>query len=280
MEDKTAYGYARVSTHTQSEKGYGMDVQRGAIEKYCRDNGLTLVEIFEDRGIGGAEVVENEGDALISKRKGLLQLLSVLGKGGKIVVLNTSRLWRSDIAKVLIRREIERKGGEVISIEQPRYSVYKKDPSEILINGLFELLDEYECVTIALKLAKGRAAKANKGDKPAGVTPFGYRYASDKKSIVVDEGEAPVVKRIFSLAQAGKSTRQIADVLTAENITTRKGKVWTKIAVHTVLNNTYYTGILTHQKKTIQGNHTPIISNVQFGKARKQLERRRKRNAH
>ena len=156
MQNKPVYGYVRVSTETQRERGYGLDTQRGAIEQYCADNGLALLNIFEDRGISGTEAVESDGDEIVSKRKGLLQLLSALNGPSTIVVLNTSRLWRSDIAKVLIRREIERKGGEVVSIEQPRYSIYKKDPSEVLISGMFELLDEYERISIALKLAKGR----------------------------------------------------------------------------------------------------------------------------
>jgi DNA invertase Pin-like site-specific DNA recombinase len=276
MENKNVYGYIRVSTETQSEKGYGLETQRAAVEKHCADNGFNLIQIFEDKGISGTEAVEDEGGELISKRKGLLELLSALGDGDAVIVLNTSRLWRSDIAKVLIRREIERKRGEVISVEQPRYSIYRKDPNEVLINGMFELLDEYERISIALKLARGRATKAAKGDKPAGVTPFGYRYAEDKKSVVVDENEAAIVKRMFSLSQIGKTIQQIVDVFNFEGIKTRRGKDWTKATVHGMLTNTFYTGVLTHQKADVSGNHPAIISRVQFGKVRKRLERRRK----
>jgi len=276
MNAKNVYGYIRVSTDSQAEKGYGLDTQRAAIVKYCKDNNLELLEIYEDKGISGTETVENDGDELISKRKGLLQLLSALNGTNTIVVLNTSRLWRSDIAKVLIRREIERKSGEVISIEQPRYSIYKKDPSEVLINGMFELLDEYERISITLKLAKGRTTKASKGDKPAGITPYGYKYAEDKKSVVIDDREAVTVKRMFSLSQAGKTIQQVADALNGDGITTRQGKAWTKATVHGMLRNKFYTGVLTHQQASITGNHEAIISKVQFGKVQKQLARRHK----
>lgn len=273
---KTVYGYVRVSTDTQAEKGYGIETQKNAIEKYCRDNDLQLIRIFEDRGISGTEAVESDGDELISKRKGLLDLLSTLNGTNTIVVLNTSRLWRSDIAKVLIRREIERKRGEIISIEQPRYSIYTKDPNERLISGMFELLDEYERMSIALKLARGRTTKANKGDKPAGVTPYGYAYSADKKSIVTVDSEGATVKRIFSLAQTGNTLQKIVDILNGEGLLTKQGKAWTKATVHGMLRNTFYTGTLKHQEKEMQGNHEALISKVQFGKVQKQLQRRHK----
>lgn len=276
MERTEVYGYIRVSTDTQAEKGYGLDTQLAAIEKHCRDNNFELVEVFADEGISGTEAVESEGDELISKRKGLLQLLSSINGVNKIVVLHTSRLWRSDVAKVLIRREIERKGGEIISIEQPNYSIYKKDPSSVLINGMFELLDEYERISIAMKLAKGRTTKARKGDKPAGVTPFGYRYEDDKKSVKIDSYEAIIVKRLFTLSQTGRTLQQIADRLNDEGIMTRRGKAWTKATIHGILRNDFYIGVLTHQKVKVSGNHEAIISKVQFGKVQKQLERRQK----
>jgi DNA invertase Pin-like site-specific DNA recombinase len=273
---REVYGYIRVSTDTQSEKGYGLDTQRAAIEKHCQEQSLTLLEIFEDRGVSGTEGVESDGDELISKRTGLLHLLAALNGANTIVVMNTSRLWRSDIAKVLIRREIERKGGEVISIEQPRYSLYRKDPSEVLINGMFELLDEYERISIALKLAKGRATKASKGDKPAGRTPYGYKYSEDKKSTVPDPEEAAIVKRVFTLSQGGHSLKQMVDLLNGEGILTRQGKLWTKATLHEMLRNDFYTGILTHQQVRIAGNHEAIISKIQFGKVGKGLARRRR----
>lgn len=116
----------------------------------------------------------------------------------------------------------------------------------------------------------------DKGNKPAGVTPYGYRYSDDKKSIVINSEEAATIRLIFSQSQTGKTIQQIVDMLNGNGLFTRQGKAWTKATVHGMLRNTFYTGVLTHQQTAISGNHEAIISKVQFGKVQKQLERRHK----
>ncbi len=275
--NKQVYGYVRVSTATQKEKGYGLDTQRAAIIKYCKENNLELLHIFEDKGISGT--ADEEHDEPISKRPALIEMLADLNGTNTVIVLNTSRLWRNDTAKVFIRRELLRAKGDIISIEQPRYSIYNNDPQEKFINGIMELLDELERGSIALKLAKGRTTKARRGDKPAGLAPYGYKYSADKKKIVLVDHEAAAVKRMFALVLNGSSLQQIADTLNVEGIKTRRGNDWLKAGVRSIVTNTFYTGVLTHQQESIQGNHEAIISKVQFGKVKAVLQRNRRNKA-
>lgn len=269
------YGYARVSTGTQAEKGYGLDAQQAEIKKHCNINGLSLDRIFVDAGISGA-IKDTDDDEAITKREALMELLAVIEEGDRIVVLNTSRLWRSDNTKVLIRRELMKKKVVLISIEQPAYDLYTINPNDRLVSGLMELLDEWERLSIALKLARGRTVKAKGGDKPAGNCPLGYNYAPDKKSIVVIEEEAKIVRQIFTEAQKGRSLQQIADYLNAQGLTSRRGTSWSSGTVARIVHNEFYIGLLYHQGKPIKGNHEPIISKVQFGKAQAQFSRRKR----
>lgn len=271
------YGYSRVSTETQAEKGYGLAEQEAAIRKYASDNGLTVEAVFTDAGISG-NIKDTEEHEAIHKRAGLMELLAVLRQGDTVIVRDTSRLWRSDMAKALIRRELMKRGARVVSLAHPDYDLYKtsKDPSAYLTNAIMEALDVYERMSIALKLARGRTVKAVGGDKPAGVCPFGYRYTADKKSVEVDPVEADAVRFMFSEGQKGKSLRSIADALNAQGIHTRRGCEWGSGNVQVILRNRFYIGELSHQGKPIKGKHSPIVSKVQFGKCQAQLDRRRK----
>lgn len=269
------YGYVRVSTETQAEKGYGLDAQRGEIKKYAAANGIDLLNVFEDAGISG-NLKDTEGDDAINKREGLMELLSVLSDDDTVIVLNTSRLWRSDLTKAIVRRELMKRKARIISIEQPSYDLYmvSKDPSAYLTNAIMEALDVYERMSIALKLSRGRTVKAKAGDKPAGVCPYGYQYADDKKSVVVNDAEAQLVKFMFTEAQKGKTLAQITEALNAKGLVTRRGNEWTRGSVRAILRNRFYVGELQHQKKTIDGAHEALVSKIQFGKVAAQLDRR------
>ena len=54
--DKQVCGYVRCSSNEQAEHGYGLDVQHHTITRYCKDNSLDLVRIYEDAGLSGAEI--------------------------------------------------------------------------------------------------------------------------------------------------------------------------------------------------------------------------------
>lgn len=149
------------------------------------------------------------------------------------------------------------------------------------------------------------------GKRCSGSIPYGYnRVPSDKQALVVDPVAAEVVKRIFLLANEGKSTRAIAEKLTEEKVLIPSAyakeyhpeqyngqkysnpNLWGMSTVrgilerqeylgHTVLRKTVGTNFKLHKRKStaqdeqylFQNTHEPIISQELWDS----VHRRRKR---
>lgn len=260
VQNKNVYGYIRVSTETQADKGYGLDIQEAAIKEYCQSHNLNLVKVFVDAGKSGAI---GDKDNLES-RPAISELLYTLNGINSIVVMNTSRLWRDNNARALISMAVKKAKGEIISIEQPRYSLYSEDPDDFLFNSIMELIDQYERMVINKRLTKGKNEKARQGLKPAGRAPLGYQWNKETRKIEVNEQEAKIVKQIFSAAEMGSGFTYIAKRMNDRELFSRNGKPWNRQGIRAILCNKFYTGILIHQGEEIQGQHTPIIDKELF----------------
>ena len=259
------FGYVRVSTKTQID-GYGLKMQEDAIREFCNKHDYNLVDIFSDEGISGTEFC----------RDGLNDLLTSFGQEKKrVVVLNTSRLWRNDTVKVLIHRELQKRSADVISIEQSNYSIYNKDPNDFLINGMIELLDQYERMSISMKLSKGRRTKIKSGVKACGTAPLGYVW-NDKAEIIVDKDSAAIVQIIFKKYLELGSLSKLKVYLDNLEIRSSRGNKFSKQTLSDILRNDFYKGILRHSDIILIGNHEPIINKITFGKVQALLNRNRK----
>ena len=260
------YAYYRVSTQTQAEKN-STEMQKAVVEKYCRDNGVEIDQVFSDEGISGA--MDDMDDSLI--RDGLTTLLSVLENGDKVIIQNTSRLWRSDTAKVLIRREIKKAGANIISVEQPTYDIYKKDPNDFLINSIMEILDEYDKLSIAMKLSKGRKTRAINGYKPCGMAPYGYKW--DGNDIVIDYNNHLVVQEIFENYIKLQSLGKVKAYCDSCGYRTANGKEFSRAALKNIIENDFYIGVVTYAGKKVSGNHPVFIDRGLYEQANLILKR-------
>lgn len=255
-------GYVRVSTQGQATDGYSLSYQEDEIKAYCKAHNCTLIQTFYDKGISGAKV--NEGSLEVD-REGFQDMISFIrtNEVDLVIVLNTSRLWRSDIVKVLVHRELMKQNVDIKSIEQPTYSIYNNDPSDFLINGLMELLDQYQRLEITMKLGRGRRKKAQEGGYAGGTAAYGYSSKKGSKKLTVSPIQAKVVQRTFELKKKNSSwsLQKVADQLNIEGHKTNKGKQFTKVQVKRILDRedfykgTYQYGDVT----TSQGQHKAIL---------------------
>ncbi|ULO09516.1 recombinase family protein [Paenibacillus sp. 19GGS1-52] len=258
---RNAVGYVRVSTQGQARDGYSLSYQVDEIQHYCQENNLNLIRIYEDRGISGAKVDE---EGLTVERESLQNMLAELPHMNiqSVIVLNTSRLWRSDMAKVLIQRELKRNQVDVQSIEQPNYSIFTHDPNDFLVNGMLELLDQYQRLEITLKLGRGRRKKAEQGGYAGGGIIFGYKSNKGQKAITIDEEKANIVRRLFELKVSHSmwTLTQFAEQLNSEGYHTYQGKAFTKVQIKRIFDHeSMYRGTYIYGSIEAVGQHQAII---------------------
>ncbi len=166
------------------------------------------------------------------------------------------------MAKVLIQRELKKYKVDVKAIEQPNYSIYTHDPNDFLVNGMLELLDQYQRLEIALKLSRGRKKKAEQGGYAGGGVRFGYKATKGQKVLEVDAEKAVVVRRLFELRHFFRhwSLTQLAERLNLEGYRTEKKKLFTKVQVKRMLDReSFYRGLYTYGQIQTNGKHPAII---------------------
>ncbi len=162
-------------------------------------------------------------------------------------------------------------GADIISVEQPTFSVNCTDANDFLVNGIFTLLDEWDRLTINTKLAKGRRAKAQKGNKPCGTAPIGYAWEDNE--IIIDYNNNAVVRDIFEKYVKVQSLQKLLDYCEKKGYRTTRGNKFSKASLKRILNNDFYIGYVTYGNKKIKGNQPVFLNERLFIRANEILAR-------
>lgn len=260
QEDRAqvAIGYARVSTQEQARKGYGLRTQTKAIRAFAESQGYELLTVIQDAGVSGATPPESREGFREILEAGASKAFSVL------LVWKIDRLARSVVHAVVTANALREDHGVVLrSVTEPI------DLSSPMGQTLFSILAgmaQQERQAITERTLLGRKAKAEKGGFAGAAAPFGYR-SDGAGNLVIEEGEAEVVRWIFKARGEGQTLKQIADRLNGEGIPTRRCGRWHPATVRYILDNPKYRGQVEYffrwqdDKSPLirQGQHEAII---------------------
>lgn len=243
-----AVGYVRVSTDKQLDNT-SIAKQKEEIEKYCKNNDLTLIRIF-DEGAKSAESFKN--------RPEFKELYSfVFDKQNRIdyvVVYDSDRISRDNLESLYIYKRLTQAEKHLICIAD---NIDTRDPRAKILYQIMSLVAELERDMIIFRTNSGMEKRASEGEFNGGVI---YGYASKNKKLKIVPEEARVVKYIFekyAIDQWGY--RKIASNLNTLGITTKKNNLWSITAVKTILTNPVYIGKMKWRGELRDGRHAPII---------------------
>jgi len=221
-----AVGYVRVSTMGQSQEGeYGIEAQEASLRAYARAKGLHLVGICRD-------VVSGTSD--LGDREGLACVLDALKQGNAevVVVPRLDRLARDVVVQESLIREIRGTGGDIQTASEREAHCLTDDPddpSRELIRVILGAVASYERQMIGLRMRSGRRRKREAGGYADGSPPYGFR--AEGGSLVADDSEQKVLRRMKAMKRKGESLRAIASALNAEGVPSKRGAQWSASSV-------------------------------------------------
>lgn len=272
--------YIRVSTDDQTE--YSPDSQIKLCYKYAKEHNIEIDPqyIFKEDGISGTNIEKRESfKNMIATAKAKPKPFDV------ILVYSFSRFARNREDAIMYKSLLRKKLGiEVISITQP----LSEGKESILMEALYEAMDEYYSVDLAEQSIRGKLEKASRGEHQ-GNKPYGYDYDKATKQLYINEEQAKVVKFIFEeWIKQDTSIRSLCRTLNSMNILTTRGCKWADRSIYLILQNPAYIGYSRFCKGGMKRNYDdpnliikkgtwePIISNELWEKAKAKMKRHKK----
>lgn len=224
MAMRKVVGYVRVSTAEQVE-GFGLDVQRSAIERFCKAKRLGLVDILTDEGQSGSNGLD--------WRVGLAEALALVERGEVkgIVVYRLDRLARDLLLQETLMARMRSAGAKVLSTSEP--DVDSDDATRVLVRQVLGAISQYERAVIRGRMMAGKAAKVASGGYGGGRPAFGK--AAKDRSLVEDPDERQTIETMRCLRAEGKSLREIAAELERAGKQSKSGQRWYPMQVKRVL---------------------------------------------
>ena len=258
--------YARVSDDAGLEQDFNsLDAQREASEAYIKSQaheGWRLIPTsYADGGFSGGSM----------ERPALKQLLADIRAGGIdiILVYKVDRLTRSlaDFAKLV--EIFDQHGTSFVSVTQAFNTT--NSMGRLTLNVLLSFA-QFEREVTGERIRDKIAASKKKGIWMGGHPPLGYRV--EKRKLLVEPGEADVVRNIFKRYLELGSMLPLLTELHRGGVTTRprilsSGKAvggipFTKGPLNHLLKNRTYIGELNHRDKSYPGEHAAIVEREIF----------------
>lgn len=230
----TAFILTRYSTDNQNPDTTAVQVKKCA--EYCRQNQLSILDIFSDEAVSGMRQHRPEYDRMMAQYRA--------GTGADVVVIyDQSRMFRDMVEWFTFRRELQALGARVISVTQPLVGGDLMDPSVFINEGAMALFNQMHVLVTRQKVVEKMRFMAGQGRACGGTPPLGYDVDAEKRYII-NEHEAETVREIFYMHAAGASYGEIITTLAAEGRTTKSGRPFGKNSLHDILKNEKYIGRL------------------------------------
>ena len=265
--------YVRVSTDDQRDNGYSIDSQLRIIKEYCEKNEYDIVDVYNDAGHSGKDLMRPEMQRLLKDIKSK--------KIDKLVAIKVDRLTRNNYDGFWLLNYCEEHDVKIELILEP-YDVSTANGE--MIFGMNLVFGQRERKEIGARTKRAMEEMALEHIHPS-KAPYGYIRNKETGHLEVEPIEAEVVKEIFELCKQGNSTRGIATIMKDNNAYLKQGK-WKADRVYKILTNSIYIGIFEYGKYKrkpqdilrVENYCEPIIDEITWNATRNVLVKNKHSN--
>ena len=288
--------YYRLSQEDERQgESVSIDNQRTILRKYAEERGFEIHDEYIDDGISGTTFQRPEVQRLLDDAK--------TGVINTIIVKDLSRFGRNYIEVGQYVDYVFPAFGIFFIAIQDNVDTENRDSGAMEMMPIMNVFNEWHAANTSKKIRAVLKSNAREGKYHARKAPYGYvKSDTEKKTPIVDEEAAAVVKRIFEMRASGLSPHRIADKLNEENIPNPSkysfdkygivGKrnhfgLWSFVAINSILNNPTYLGHMAQQRWSsisyknhkrykrdesewivVKNTHEPIITQELWDKVR------------
>ena len=239
--------YCRVSSNSEDQLN-SFVVQQSYYNDYIRKHeNWQLAEIYADEGITGTSV---------DKRDDFQRMMADCRKSriDKILVKSISRFARNTKECLEYIRELRSLG---ISVFFEEHNIDTKMVTSEMLTAILASCAQAESESISKNLRWSIQKRMESGQFITCKAPYGYRLVD--RQLIIEEGEADIVRQIYSLFLSGWSTLEIADELTKLGITHNAlSNKWVPSSIAGILQNEKYVGDALVQKKYSTDTFPPV----------------------
>jgi site-specific DNA recombinase len=260
--------YVRVSSTGQmgrdgDEDGYSIPAQLAANKRKAEELGAQLAGAYVER----AESARSDDRPVLQQ---MLKELPTLGVQ-YLIVHKVDRLARNRLDDAMLYQRLQEMGITLVSASEN----IDETPAGRLMHGMLATFAEYYSNNLANEVKKGLHQKHRQGGTPFRA-PIGYLHerklveGRDVRTVIVDPDRAPLVQLAFQLYASGQwSLIRLTAHLEAQGLVSRptpKRPVHPLgvSAVHRLLSNPYYVGVVAYAGETAVGRHEPLIDQATF----------------
>ncbi len=280
--------YMRLSQEDErTGESLSIENQRHILRKYAEEHGFEIHGEYIDDGVSGTTFDRPEVQRLLDDAK--------TGVINTIIVKDLSRFGRNYIEVGQYLDYVFPAFGIRFIAIQDNVDTSNRESNAMEMMPIMNVFNEWHAANTSKKIRAVKRANATEGIYSAKKAVYGYIMGTDKKRTpIIDEEAASIIRRIFELYASGLSPRRISEILNEEKIPSpavyayeKYGQkvqphvlgLWSQVSIRDILNNIMYLGHLVQLRATsisyknhkrynkdksewaiVYNNHEPIIS--------------------